>query len=102
VFATRVFPVRAMIFIAPFPAWNALALVVAVGLAAGHRVAALLLAAASLAVLGWLFARSPLRKLSWRELALYAGVGFVVNWTCMLASVRAGLRKRRLFFYPGI
>jgi cellulose synthase/poly-beta-1,6-N-acetylglucosamine synthase-like glycosyltransferase len=102
VLATRFFPVPAMLFISPFPLWHGVVLLVLFGLAAGFWVPALLLALSSLVLLGCLFHRSPLKRLSGKQLILYAAVAYVINWTCILASLWAGLKKRRLFFYPGI
>jgi len=102
VLATDFFPLPAMVFISPFPLWHAGVLAALAGLAAGFRMPVLLLLLAALAIMGYLFKQSPLRRLSWKELSLYAAVSYVINWTCMLGSLRAGLRKRRLFFYPGI
>jgi len=90
-----------MLFISPFPLWHSAVLLVNLALAAGCRVPALLLGLFSLLLLGCLFLRSPLKKLSGKELILYAAVAYVINWTCM-GSLYAGLKKRRIFFYPGI
>ena len=102
VLATRFFPIPAMLFISAFPLLHLAALLVILGLAGGFRVSALLLLFSTLLVFGFLFNRSPLKKLSLKELATYSGVAYLINWTCMFASIRAGLKKRRLFFYPGI
>lgn len=102
ILATRFFPVPAMLFISAFPLFHVAALLVLLSLAMGFRVPALLLTLFSLVLLGCLFNRSTLKRLSWKELILYVTVSCVINWTCMLTSLWAGLKKRRLFFYPGI
>lgn len=102
VLATRFFPIPAMVFLSPFPLWHLLALLALLLLAAGFPVTAVLLMLFSLLLLGRLFLQSPLKRLSWRELSRYAAVAYLINWTCLLASLHAGLKKRRLFFYPGI
>jgi cellulose synthase/poly-beta-1,6-N-acetylglucosamine synthase-like glycosyltransferase len=102
VLATRFFPIPAMVFLSPFPLWHLLALLALLLLAAGFPATAVLLMLFNLLLLGRLFLQSPLKRLSWRELSRYAAVAYLINWTCLLASLHAGLKKRRLFFYPGI
>ncbi len=102
VLATRFFPIPAMVFLSAFPVWHLLILLALLCLIAGFPVPALLLLISSLLLLADLFRRSPLRRLSWRELSRYAAVACLINWTCMIASLRAGMKKRRILFYPGI
>lgn len=102
VLATRYFPVPALLFLSPFPLLNCSALAALLAASTGRLVTALLLGILSVLSFGFLFRKSPLRRLPARELATYVGVTYVINLTCMLASILAGLKKRRLFLYPGI
>jgi cellulose synthase/poly-beta-1,6-N-acetylglucosamine synthase-like glycosyltransferase len=102
VVATRFFPFPAMLFISAFPLWHGAALLVVLVWAAGFQIPAALLVFVGLLLLGRSYLGSPLKKLSGKDLILYAAVGYVINWTCMLASLYTGFKKRRLFFYPGI
>ena len=102
VLAARYFPVPTMLFISPFPVINCSALAAIIATAAGLPVTALLLGLFTLLSLGLLFRKSPLKKLSGKDLAIYAVMAYAINLTCMLASIYAGLKKRRIFFYPGI
>jgi cellulose synthase/poly-beta-1,6-N-acetylglucosamine synthase-like glycosyltransferase len=102
VLATRWFPVPAMLFISAFSIMHIIALLGLLALAAGIMMPGLLLLFICFSLPICLFLRSPLRRLSWKELQLYAGIAYVINWTCILASFLAGLEKRRIFIYPGI
>jgi cellulose synthase/poly-beta-1,6-N-acetylglucosamine synthase-like glycosyltransferase len=102
VLSVRRFPFPAMLFVSAFLAGHAVA---ALGLLAwwsGFLNAALFLCLAACVLPVVLYFRSPLRKLSWRELWLYARFAYLINVTCILASAVAGFKKRRLFLYPGI
>ena len=96
------FPLPTMVFISAFPLGHVVALLIFFGLAIGFQSSALLLLLFSLLFLGCLFNRSPLKKLPWKELSLYLVIAYLINWTCILASFLAGLKKGRLFIYPGI
>jgi cellulose synthase/poly-beta-1,6-N-acetylglucosamine synthase-like glycosyltransferase len=102
VLATSLFPIPAMVFLSPFPVWHLVIFVALLILAAGFLVPALLMLLFIMLLLAGLFRRSPLRRLSWRELCCYAAVAYLINWTCMIASFYAGLKKRHIFLYPGI
>jgi len=100
--ATRWFPFPAMLFISAFLLGHGVALLGFLALIAGFwKISAILLVSALILPV-CLYARSPLRRLSLRELLLYAGFAYLINGTCLLASCIAGLTKRRLFIYPGI
>lgn len=102
VLAARWFPCSAMIFISAFLAGHIIALLGLLALLAGFSKPAFSLLFLAVIYPILLYFRSPLRKLSWREFLLYAGVAHLINWTCIFASGLAGLKKRRLFIYPGI
>lgn len=98
----RRFPFPAMLFISPFLAGHALALSGILAFLAGlPKVSLMALSTAFLLPIG-LYFRSPLRRLSLRELRLYIRFVYLINTTCILAGFLAGLKKRRLFIYPGI
>ncbi len=102
VLSCRWFPVPTMLFVSPFVLVHLLLLSGLSVFAAGLPAAGLPLLALAFALplcLGW---KSTLRRLTWQELGLYAGVAYIINWTCILASLAAGLRERRIFVYPGI
>ena len=46
--------------------------------------------------------RSRLRRLTWRELALYGCITYLLNWTCMAYSLRGGAKHGTVFIYPGL
>ena len=102
VLASSWFPFQTMIFISAFLAGHFVALLGLVALLAGFGTPAASLLVLAVAYPIFLYLRSPLRKLTWRELSLYAGIAHLINWTCIFASILAGLKKRRLFIYPGI
>ncbi len=102
VLATRFSPLPAMVFLSAFPVWHLLILLSFFLLITGFLLPALLLLLANVFLLADLFRRSTLRKLSWRELGRYAATAYLINSTCMIASLHAGWKKRRIFFYPGI
>jgi cellulose synthase/poly-beta-1,6-N-acetylglucosamine synthase-like glycosyltransferase len=102
VIATRWWPVPTMLFVSYFTlahAWLALA----VGLAAvGWTGAAACAAGAMVLMLLAQWRRGRLRRLTGRELLLYAGMTYLVNWTCTIHSLRGGVRQRMLLLYPGL
>ncbi len=102
VLATRWFPVPAMLFISAFSLVHLIALLGFLALSISIWVPALLLLISSLIFTIYLYLRSPLRRLSLKELLLYAGIAYLINWTCIIGSCTAGLKKRRIFLYPGI
>jgi cellulose synthase/poly-beta-1,6-N-acetylglucosamine synthase-like glycosyltransferase len=102
VLATRWFPIPAMVFVSAFLLGHAAALLGLVALFADYRKLAFCLLAFAIIYPLCLYSRSPLKRLSLRELSLYTGFAFLINWTCILATFLAGLKKRRLFIYPGI
>ena len=102
VLAARRFPVPAMLFISPFPVLNCSALGAIIAAAAGVPIAAFILGLLTLLCVLSLFKKSPLRRLAAKDVAVYSVMAYVINLTCMLASIYAGLRKGRVFFYPGI
>jgi cellulose synthase/poly-beta-1,6-N-acetylglucosamine synthase-like glycosyltransferase len=102
VLAIRWFPLPAMLFISAFLLGHGLALLGALIFIAGlWKTSAVFLAAAIILPL-CLYRRSSLKRLSLRDLLLYAGFAYLINATCILASSLEGLKKRRLFIYPGI
>lgn len=102
IMAVRYFPVRTMVFLSPFPALHLLVLAALLLLGAGLPIAGAALLLLVLMLTGCLFRTSTISRLSWKELVRYAAVAYLINWTCMLASLHAGLKKRRIFLYPGI
>lgn len=96
------FPFPTILFISAFPLCHVIALLILIGLATGYQMPALLFLLFSLVFLGYFFHRSSLKNLSWKELSLYLVIAYLINSTCILASFLAGLKKGRLFFYPGI
>jgi len=102
VLATRFFPIPAMFFVSGFLLGH---LLVLFGfLAAVFGVPGLAILAMTLALLTpvCLYRKSALRKLSGKELLLYAGIAYLINWTCIFSSCIAGMKRHRLFLYPGI
>ncbi len=102
ILATRFFPIPAMVFLSAFPVLHLLIVLALLLLLGGFQVPALLLLLFDVFLLTGLFRRSSLRRLTWRELRRYTAVAYSINWTCMIASLHAGLKKRRIFLYPGI
>jgi len=102
VLATRWFPIPAMVFISAFLLGHGIALLGLLAMAAGFWKTSAIFLASALILPVCLYARSPLKRLSLRELLLYSGFAYLINWTCILASSLAGLKNRRLFIYPGI
>jgi hypothetical protein len=91
-----------MLFISAFLLGHGLALLGLLAIAAAFWKTALIFLALALLLPVCLYPRSPLRRLSLNELSLYSGFAYLINWTCIIASALAGLKKRRLFIYPGI
>lgn len=96
------FPVPAMLFISPFILIHLSLLLGLLALATDFLLSGLLLIAIGLVMPVCLYRKSTLRNLSRKEMFLYARIGYVINWTCTIASLLTGLKKRRLFIYPGI
>jgi len=102
VFASQQFPVSAMMFISAFVLVHMLAVLGLIAMAVGLQITGCLLLFASLALPVFQYFRSPLRRLKGKELLLYCSITYLINWTCILATLAAGLKKRRVFLYPGI
>jgi hypothetical protein len=102
VLATGFFPFPAMIFVSGFLVGHLILFLALLAIATGFATLALLLLTAALVLPRFLFRKSTLRRLSWKELRLYAGITYLINWTCIFASLITGLKKRRIFLYPGI
>ena len=102
VLSLRWFPVPVMIFISSFLLAHLVAVSGMLALAVGFRTAALAAFAAAVLLPVCLYRGSRLSRLSWTELPLYAGVAYLINWTCIASSFMAGLKKKRIFIYPGI
>jgi hypothetical protein len=49
-----------------------------------------------------IYLRSPLRRLSLKDLAVYSLVTCIINASCTIGSLAGGLRRGRLFMYPGV
>jgi len=96
------FPMPAMLFISPFVLTHLLLFLGLLALAADIRLAGLMFIAVGLILPVWLYLKSSLRRLDWKEMILYAWIAYLIDWTCIFASLLAGLKKRRLFVYPGI
>jgi cellulose synthase/poly-beta-1,6-N-acetylglucosamine synthase-like glycosyltransferase len=96
------FPVPAMIFISRFLLTHLFAFAGLIAAVAGFPMIALPAFAlvVLLSVSG--YRTSTLKRLSWKELMLYLGIAYLINWTCIFSSCIAGLKKRRIFLYPGI
>jgi cellulose synthase/poly-beta-1,6-N-acetylglucosamine synthase-like glycosyltransferase len=102
VIGTGRFPVPAMIFISGFLMEHLILFMALLGFASGFpRLGTLALTGAFLLLL-FLYLHSNLRKLSPKELILYAGMAYLINWTCIFSSLAAGFKRRRIFLYPGI
>jgi len=102
VFSLGWFPVKMMLFFSWFFIFHLLLLMVILGFALGLLWPSVCL---TLGMLGFTFRQflhSPLRKLTPGEFLLYWGVTWFINWSCILSSLRGGLRKNMLFIYPGI
>jgi cellulose synthase/poly-beta-1,6-N-acetylglucosamine synthase-like glycosyltransferase len=102
VLAAGWFPIPAALFVSAFLLGQVAALAGLLALAAGFVASGLGLLFLCLALPICLYLRSPLRRLSWKELCLYAKIACLINWTCILASFWAGIKKHRIFIYPGI
>ena len=102
VMTARWFPFPAMVFISAFLLAHIIAMIGLLALMAGFLKTGLAVFAAALIFPVCLYGRSPLRRLSLSELLLYARIAYLINWTCIFASGLAGLKKRRIFIYPGI
>jgi cellulose synthase/poly-beta-1,6-N-acetylglucosamine synthase-like glycosyltransferase len=102
VIATNWWPVPTVWFISYFTLAHLLLAIAAVLLAAGWATAAAAVGGACLLMLVAMGRRSRLRKLTWRERLLYAGITYLVNWTCTVHSIRGGWRQGMLFTYPGL
>jgi len=102
VFALRRFPVPVMLFVSSFLLGHLLGILGLLTLAAGFRTAALTVFASAVLLPAVLFPNSKLIRLSGKELLLYAALSYLINWTCIFSSVIAGLKKKRIFIYPGI
>lgn len=96
------FPVPALLFISPFVLTHVSVVLGLLALAMDFRLAALFFVALGLVIPACLYFRGSLRHLNWKELPLYAGIAYLINWTCIITSFAAGLKKRRIFIYPGI
>jgi cellulose synthase/poly-beta-1,6-N-acetylglucosamine synthase-like glycosyltransferase len=96
------FPVPVMLFVSSFLLLHMLALAGLLTLLAGfYKVGfGLLLSCILLPV--FLYCRTPLKRLSGKELLIYAGITYLINWTCIVSSFWAGLKLRRILVFPGI
>jgi cellulose synthase/poly-beta-1,6-N-acetylglucosamine synthase-like glycosyltransferase len=102
VLVTGFFPIPAMIFVSGFLVEHLILFLALLAIATGFAALARLLLTVALVLPLFLYRKSTLRRLSWKELRLYAGIAYLINWTCIVASLIAGLKKRRIFLYPGI
>ena len=96
------FPVPVMLFISPFVLAHLSVLLGLLALVMDFHLTAGFLIALGLVLPACLYFRSSLRRLNWKELPLYAGIAYLINWTCIINSFAAGLKKFRIFIYPGI
>ena len=96
------FPIPALVFISPFVLIHLSLFLGVLALATHLPIAGLLFVSMGLITPVFLYCRSSLRRLTPKELILYTGIAYLVNWTCIVASFAMGLRKRRVFIYPGI
>jgi len=101
-FSCRWFPVPVMLFVSPFLLLHLIALAGLLTLLTGFHEAGFVLLLLCAAISIFLYYRSSLKRLSGKELMLYVGITYLINWTCIISSFRAGLKKRRILVYPGI
>jgi cellulose synthase/poly-beta-1,6-N-acetylglucosamine synthase-like glycosyltransferase len=102
VFSSGWFPVPAILFVSPFVLIHLSIVLGLLALAMNFPLSALSIIALGTMGTICLYLKSTLRRLNWKELFLYAGVTYLINWTCILASFAAGLKERRIFVYPGV
>lgn len=102
VFATRWFPIRSMFFISYFQLAHLTLLLLTAGIWIGWYKPTLFFGLAAAIILLKLWRRSPLRKLSFREICIYGFVTYIINWTCLFSSIWGGLKHCMLFMYPGV
>jgi cellulose synthase/poly-beta-1,6-N-acetylglucosamine synthase-like glycosyltransferase len=102
VLATRWWPVPSLFFVSYFTIAHLLLALAAVLLIAGWARSAVVTAGALLLMALLMWRGSRLRRLTWRELALYGGISCLVNWTCIVQSLRGGAKRGLLFIYPGL
>jgi cellulose synthase/poly-beta-1,6-N-acetylglucosamine synthase-like glycosyltransferase len=96
------FPMPAMLFISPFVLIQLSLFLGLLAVATNLRSVGLLFIALGLITPACLYYKSSLRRLAWNELILYVLFACLINWTCIIASFATGLKKRRIFVYPGI
>ncbi len=96
------FPVPTMLFISPFVLIQLSLFLGLLAVATNFRSVGLLFIALGLITPACLYYKSSLRRLTWKELILYVLFACLINWTCIIASFVTGLKKRRIFVYPGI
>jgi cellulose synthase/poly-beta-1,6-N-acetylglucosamine synthase-like glycosyltransferase len=96
------FPMPAMLFISPFVLIQLSLFLGLLAAAMNFRSVGLLFIALGLITPACLYYKSSLRRLAWNELILYLLFACLINWTCIIAGFATGLKKRRIFIYPGI
>ena len=101
-FKTDKTPFRILLFLTYFPLFHLLGFFILASLLAGLHVLALFLSGGLFASSIILYLRSALRKLSFRELLVYATVTYLINLGHLLGGFAGGLKRRMLFLYAGV
>ena len=95
-------PISILLFLSYFPLFHLIALAILFAIWAGHPLAASILAAVLLLAALAMYWKSSLKKLSFKQLLIYGLLTYLINISCILGSLAAGLRNRRLYLYPGL
>jgi GT2 family glycosyltransferase len=96
------FPIPVMLFLSGFVLEHLMLALALIALVFGFLPLAILALASAVLIPAYYYRTSTLKRLSWKELALYMGFAYLINWTCIFSSGLAGLSRGRLFLYPGI
>jgi len=99
---TNLSPLSIQLFLSYFPLSHLIALLILATIWAGHSAVASLLTLALLVTALVLYRKSPLRKLTFKQLFIYGVLTYLINASCILGSIAAGLKNRKLFLYPGL
>ncbi len=101
-FKTNKTPFRILLFLTYFPLFHLIGFFILASLLTGYCTLALFLAGGLLALGLTFYLKTPLRKLSFKQLMVYIMVTYLINLSHILGGLAGGLRRRMLYLYSGV
>jgi len=101
-FKTGRTPFRILLFLTYFSLSHLLFFLALMSFWAGFHWIALFLSAGIVVSAILLYLRSPLKKLSLRQLLIYETMSYIINFSHLLGGLVGGLKQRMLYIGPGL